>query len=58
MTNWKLYFANAAELEAMGFSFPGGKLVSENVDYQGTSSVKTLTIRAPSDVSSDLRMPL
>lgn len=54
----EVVFANAAELEAIGFSFPAGKLVSENVDYQGTSSVKTLTIRAPSDVSSDLRMPL
>ena len=54
----EVVFANAAELEAIGFSFPAGKFVSENVDYQGTSSVKTLTIRAPSDVSSDLRMPL
>ena len=54
----EVVFANAAELEAAGFSFPGGKFVSENVDYQGTSSVKTLTIRAPSEVTGDLRMPL
>jgi hypothetical protein len=54
----EIVFANAAELEAAGFSFPSGTLVSENVDSQGTSSEKTLTIRAPSEVSSDLRMPL
>jgi len=54
----EVVFANAAELQAAGFSFPGGTLVSEDVDYQGTSSVKSLTIRAPSEVSSDLRMPL
>lgn len=56
--NLEVVFANAADLEAAGFSFPGGTLVSENVDYQGTSSVKLLTIRAPSEVASDLRMPL
>ena len=54
----EVVFANAAELQAAGFSFPGGTSVSEKVDYQGTSSVKSLTIRAPSEVSSDLRMPL
>ncbi|HJL97430.1 MAG TPA: choice-of-anchor T family protein [Candidatus Poseidoniaceae archaeon] len=56
--NLEVVFANAAELQAAGFSFPGGTLVSEDVDYQGTSSVKSLTIRAPSEVISDLRMPL
>ena len=54
----EVVFANAADLEAAGFTFPGGTYVSENVDYEGTTSVKTLSIRAPSDVSSDLRMPL
>lgn len=54
----EVVFANAADLEAAGFTFPGGTYVSENVPYQGTSGVKTLSIRAPSDVSSDLRMPL
>jgi hypothetical protein len=54
----EVVFANAADLEAAGFTFPGGTYVSENVAYQGTSAVKTLSIRAPSDVSSDLRMPL
>lgn len=54
----EVVFANAADLEAAGFSFPSGTYVSEDVDYQGTSSVKTLSIRAPSSVSSDLRMPL
>jgi len=54
----EVIFVNAADLEAAQFSFPGGKLVSENVAYQGTSSVKTLSIRAPSSVTEDLRMPL
>ena len=54
----EVLFANSAELEAAGFSFPSGKMVSENVAYQGTSGVKTLSIRSPSDVSGDLRMPL
>jgi hypothetical protein len=54
----EIVFANAVELEAAGFSFPGGTLTSEKVKPQEISSVKTLTIRAPSDVSSDLRMPL
>lgn len=54
----EIVFANAAELEAAGFSFPNGTRVSENVDSQDTSSEKTLTIRAPPEVSSDLRMPL
>ena len=54
----EVVFVNSADLEAAQFSFPKGKLVSENVAYQGTSSVKTLSIRAPSSVSEDLRMPL
>ena len=54
----EVIFANAGDLEAAGFTFPGGTFVSENVAYQGTSSVKFLSIRAPSEVSSDLRMPL
>ena len=54
----EVVFANAAELEAEGFSFPLGKSVSESVDYQGTSSVKTLSIMAPSDAGLDLRMSL
>lgn len=54
----EVIFVNAADLEAAQFTFPGGKLVSENVAYQGTSSVKTLSIRAPSSVTEDLRMPL
>ena len=54
----EVVFFNAADLEAAQFSFPSGKLVSETVAYQGTSSVKTLSIRAPSSVTEDLRMPL
>ena len=54
----EVLFANSAELEAAGFSFPSGKMVSENVAYQGTSGVKTLSVRSPSEVTEDLRMPL
>lgn len=54
----EVLFVNAADLEAAQFTFPSGKKVNENVPYQGTSGVKTLSIRAPSSVSEDLRMPL
>ncbi|MDG1555326.1 MAG: hypothetical protein P8R00_03670, partial [Candidatus Poseidoniaceae archaeon] len=54
----EVVFVNAGDLEAAQFTFPSGKLVNENVAYQGTSSVKTLSIRAPSSVSEDIRMPL
>lgn len=54
----EIVFANAVELEAAGFSFPGGTLTSEKVEPQEISSVKTLTIRAPSEVSSDLQISL
>jgi len=54
----EVVFANAAEFETAGFSFPAGTLVSENVGYQGTTSVKTLTIRAPSEMAEDLRLSL
>ncbi len=46
---------NAAELEEAGFSFPGGTFVAENVDEDGVSTVRELTIRAPSDVLEDTR---
>ncbi|MBT60121.1 MAG: hypothetical protein CMA63_01030 [Euryarchaeota archaeon] len=54
----EVVIANAAELEAAGFSFPAGTFISENVPSQGTSSVKTLSIRSPSQLSEDLRNPL
>jgi len=46
---------NAAELEEAGFSFPGGTFVAENVDEDGVSTVRELTVRAPSNVLEDTR---
>jgi len=54
----EVVFADTAELEAAGFTFPKGKLISEDVDYQGTSSVKILSIRAPPEMNEDLNLPL
>jgi len=51
----KVTILNAAELEDAGFSFPGGTFVAENVDEDGTSTVRELTVRAPSDVLTDER---
>ena len=47
--------SNAAEMEAAGFSFPGGTFVAEDVVEDGVSSVRELVIRAPSDLAEDAR---
>jgi hypothetical protein len=49
---------NAAVLEEAGFSFPAGTFVSENVVKDGTSTVRELTVRAPSDIAEDERFQL
>ena len=54
----RVTIANAAELEEVGFSFPGGTFVAENVVEDGTSTVRELTVRAPSDVLVDERYQL
>lgn len=54
----RVSIANEADLAAAGFSFPGGVSVSENVAYQGTSSLRTLTVRSPSDLAEDIRLPV
>ena len=46
---------NAAELEAIGFTFPGGTFVAEDVAEDGVSTVRELVVRAPSDVVEDAR---
>ena len=51
----RVTIANSAELEQAGFSFPGGTFVSENVAEDGTSTVRELTIRAPSSIDADER---
>jgi hypothetical protein len=49
---------NAAELEEAGFSFPGGTFVAENVVEDGSSTVRELTVRSPSDVVADERFQM
>ncbi len=49
---------NAAELEEAGFSFPGGTFVAENVAEDGSSTVRELTVRSPSDVVADERFQM
>jgi hypothetical protein len=51
----RVTITNAAELEDLGFSFPGGTFVAENVVEDGTSTVRELTVRAPSDVLANER---
>ena len=49
---------NAAELEEVGFTFPGGTFVAEDVSEDGVSTVRDLTVRAPSEVLEDMRYQL
>lgn len=54
----RVSITNAAELEAVGFTFPGGTFVAEDVSEDGVSTVRELTVRAPSDVSEEARYQL
>jgi len=54
----RVSIANQADLIAAGFSFPAGTFVSEDVSYQGTSSLRTLTVRSPSDLTEEVRLPV
>ena len=56
--NIRVSIANEADLVAAGFSFPGGTFISEDVPYQGTSSLRTLTVRSPSELTDDIRLPV
>jgi hypothetical protein len=53
--NIRVDIVNADELKALGFTFPSGVFVSENVDEGGTSSLKELVIRSPSDIAEATR---
>jgi len=53
--NIRVDIVNADELQALGFTFPSGVFVSENVDEGGTSSLKELVIRSPSDIAEATR---
>ena len=56
--NIRVSITNADVLEEAGFTFPGGTFVSENVAEDGISTVRELTVRAPSDVVEDERFQL
>ena len=51
----RVTITNAAELEEVGFSFPGGTFVAEDVAEDGVSTVRELSVRAPSEVLEDAR---
>jgi len=53
--NIRVDIVNADELQALGFTFPSGVFVSENVDEGGTSTLKELVIRSPSDITEGTR---
>ncbi len=51
----RVSITNAVELEELGFMFPGGTFVAEDVSEDGVSTVRDLTVRAPSEVLADER---
>ena len=51
----RVSIVNAADLEAAGFTFPGGTFVAEDVAEDGVSNVRELVVRAPSDVVDEAR---
>lgn len=51
----RVSITNTAELEDAGFTFPGGTSVAEDVSEGGVSTVRELTVRAPSEVAEDER---
>ena len=51
----RVSITNTAELEAAGFTFPGGTSVAEDVSEGGVSTVRELVVRSPSEVSADER---
>ena len=51
----RVTITNAAELEEAGFTFPAGTFVAEDVAEDGISTVRELTVRAPSEVAADER---
>ena len=51
----RVSIVNAAELEGLGFAFPGGTFVAEDVAEDGVSTVRELVIRSPSEVEESAR---
>ena len=54
----RVSIANEADLAAAGFSFPTGPFIAEDVPYQGTSSLRTLTVRSPAELAEDIMLPV
>lgn len=54
----RVSIANEAEMAESGFSFPLGSYVAEDVAAGGVSSIRELTLRAPSEVSEEVRIQL
>ena len=54
----RVSIANEAELIESGFSFPLGSFVAEDVAAGGVSSIRDLTISAPSSVTKELRVQM
>ena len=54
----RVSIANEAELIESGFSFPLGSFVAEDVAAGGVSSIRDLTISAPSSVTQELRVQM
>jgi len=54
----RVSIANEAELIESGFSFPLGSFVAEDVASGGVSSIRDLTISAPSSVAQELRVQM
>ena len=54
----RVSITNAAELEAVGFTFSDGTFVAEDVTEGGVSTVRELSVRAPSEVLTDERFQI
>jgi hypothetical protein len=54
----RVSIANEAELIESGFSFPLGSFVAEDVAAGGVSSIRDLTISAPSKVTEEIRVQM
>ena len=54
----RVSIANEAELIESGFSFPLGTFIAEDVASGGVSSIRDLTVSAPSEVTKEIRVQM
>ena len=54
----RVSIANEAELLESGFSFPLGSFIAEDVASGGVSSIRDLTVSAPSEVTKEIRVQM